>query len=318
MNSDSATSLDSVIWQSKIVPCSRLACTLRLPRGARLGVFKGSLLRGLLGASIKRIACLGSDAPCPACQFAEACIYHRLFEAKQRDSSATLQHQYVICCEDTKAGFSEGDTLVFSVALLADAAGYAAYFIKAILDARACGLTRRRFPFEVEFISTIDGVPVYSHGLLATEGLTGMLRLEPAKAAVPRVTIRFRTPFRTKRDSHLLRAFDPHAFARALFDRAVAVGLLDQGAVVSWRRACFDALLGGLAVENDATQWVDQHRYSNRQRTSMVLGGIQGDVVLSGTAVSQLLPLLRMAEVTHVGKATTFGLGAISVVEGSI
>jgi hypothetical protein len=67
-------------------------------------------------------------------------------------------------------------------------------------------------------------------------------------------------------------------------------------------------------VEVDASElaWHDWQRYSNRQQREMTLRGLVGKVVLRGD-LAPFAALLRTAEVLHVGKGATFGLGRIEV-----
>lgn len=58
--------------------------------------------------------------------------------------------------------------------------------------------------------------------------------------------------------------------------------------------------------------WHDWQRYSNRQRTKMRLGGLVGEMTLEGD-LRPFSALLRTAEIVHVGKGTTFGLGRVEV-----
>lgn len=51
-------------------------------------------------------------------------------------------------------------------------------------------------------------------------------------------------------------------------------------------------------------------RYSNRQKKSLFLEGLQGELHLAGP-VEPLIPLFAAAEVLHLGKATAFGLGKV-------
>jgi len=57
-------------------------------------------------------------------------------------------------------------------------------------------------------------------------------------------------------------------------------------------------------------RWRDWSRYSSRQATTMKLGGLVGTCTLPQEAISAMWPLLWLGQWVHVGKATTFGLGA--------
>jgi hypothetical protein len=58
--------------------------------------------------------------------------------------------------------------------------------------------------------------------------------------------------------------------------------------------------------------YLDWQRYSNRQERKMDFGGLLGTVELDGD-LAPLAPLLRTAEVVHVGKGATFGLGKLEL-----
>lgn len=61
-------------------------------------------------------------------------------------------------------------------------------------------------------------------------------------------------------------------------------------------------------IAQQSLQWRDWERYSSRQRTTMTLGGLTGTIIYEGS-LGPFLPILRLGEVTHVGKGTSFGLG---------
>jgi hypothetical protein len=59
-------------------------------------------------------------------------------------------------------------------------------------------------------------------------------------------------------------------------------------------------------------RWHDWQRWSQRQNAAMMLGGVLGSLTLEGD-LAPFVPLLRTAEVVHVGKGATFGLGKLSL-----
>jgi hypothetical protein len=59
-------------------------------------------------------------------------------------------------------------------------------------------------------------------------------------------------------------------------------------------------------------RWVDLQRYSQRQGGLQPCGGLVGEMELVGE-VGPLLPLLRLAEIIHVGKKAVIGLGQLEV-----
>ena len=83
------------------------------------------------------------------------------------------------------------------------------------------------------------------------------------------------------------------------------------GAEVDWHFRSLLDQAGTLRCTSHLT-WHDQERYSNRQQTKMLLGGLLGRLDLEGD-LPPFVPLLRAAEILHVGKGATFGLGRIAV-----
>ncbi len=59
-------------------------------------------------------------------------------------------------------------------------------------------------------------------------------------------------------------------------------------------------------------QYKELTRRSNKQNTKMNMGGLMGDIVLSGVD-KQTYDLLKLGELIGVGKSTVFGLGKIKV-----
>ena len=67
-----------------------------------------------------------------------------------------------------------------------------------------------------------------------------------------------------------------------------------------------------VAITRRELHWKEQNRYSHRQKAEMLFGGFLGEIDLEGD-LRPFLPLLHAAEVLHVGKGATFGLGKITL-----
>jgi CRISPR-associated endoribonuclease Cas6 len=67
-----------------------------------------------------------------------------------------------------------------------------------------------------------------------------------------------------------------------------------------------------IETKDGQVQWRDWERYSARQDVKMRMGGFFGEVEYRGE-LSAFLPLLKLGEKVHVGKATGFGLGRYEV-----
>lgn len=66
-------------------------------------------------------------------------------------------------------------------------------------------------------------------------------------------------------------------------------------------------------IKENNLRWYDWERYSNR-KGRMKLGGLIGNITYEGN-LGKFLPLLKIGEYIHVGKAVVFGLGKYRIVD---
>ena len=129
-----------------------------------------------------------------------------------------------------------------------------------------------------------------------------------------RARLRFVMPTRLKIRDQLVASIGFRALAFAMLRRTLELAHFHvPGAAIDWSfRPLLDA---ASAVRVTATDlhWRDWQRYSNRQGTKMSLGGFVGEMEIAGD-LAPFAPLLRAAEVLHVGKGATSGLGKVESV----
>ncbi len=97
--------------------------------------------------------------------------------------------------------------------------------------------------------------------------------------------------------------------------RVLELAELAGGQDGTWGELDVEALVAGaerVRVADSRTRWLDWQRYSNRQGAKMSIGGVVGEIDLEGD-LAPFSALLRAAEVFHVGKGATFGLGRVAV-----
>ena len=61
-------------------------------------------------------------------------------------------------------------------------------------------------------------------------------------------------------------------------------------------------------MKDRTTRWYDWERYSARQDIRMKMGGFIGKVSFEGE-LNEFIPFVKLGELLHVGKGTSFGLG---------
>ncbi len=287
--------------------------------------YTGSMLRGALGNSLRHAVCMMQGKDCPDCMLAGTCAFPRLFtfvNAPENSQSAPMLPP-PFCIEapqGARGDLAPGDTFRFTLKLFAYAADYLPYFIHAFKLAGERGMGRgiAEGKGRLSLCDVRQGdVSIYD---------AESERLLPHKAedlSLPRlgdshvtgmVSVELRTPLRFKQANHLAAELDFPLLVRLILRRVANLEAL-EGRSFRLPPAEFAALRETAAtVRSEATHlhWHDWRRYSGRQNTAMQLGGLMGRVSYTGP-LAAFAEYLDFAARVHLGKQTSFGLGALSL-----
>ncbi|MDP9120150.1 MAG: CRISPR system precrRNA processing endoribonuclease RAMP protein Cas6 [Acidobacteriota bacterium] len=306
------------------VPHLRLRVTLRAQEHAVLPAFKGSLLRGAFGHALRRAACtMGSAQGCASCRLRRGCVYTRLFETFVEGEPPpflrglpTAPRPYVFEPGGEERSFEPGQALDFDLLLLGQAVELQAYALFALETMASGGLGRSRFRFILDRVAAPGPQGAWQEIWSGGEARQGALPPSPppiARLLGDRAVFHFQTPTRLKVRGQLLHDVTFRTLAYAMLRRTLELAHFHvPGAAPDWsfRRLLDQA--GGVRIAASHLRWHDWQRYSNRQKTTMSLGGFVGHLEIEGD-LAPFTPLLRTAEVVHVGKGATFGLGRLRV-----
>jgi len=178
----------------------------------------------------------------------------------------------------------------------------------------SAGLGNRRHPFTLDRVDaqTPDGwQPVFADGRAQGRPLPPLVPSEDVPA--DRARLRFLTPTRLKAQGQLLTGVDFRGLVFTMLRRILELAWFHvPDAEVDWTFRPLLERASTVKVRASDLVWKDWQRYSNRQQRSMTLGGFVGTLDLEGD-LTPFGPLLRTAEVVHVGKGATFGLGRMEI-----
>jgi CRISPR-associated endoribonuclease Cas6 len=309
------------------LPYLRLRMTLLAKAPARLPAYKGSLLRGAFGHALRRSVCaMGPEQPCDTCSLRTACIHTRLFECLIEGEPPpllrglpTAPRPYVFEPGDDRKDFAVGDELKFDLLLIGQAVELQAYAVLAVERMAATGLGANRHPFELQTVDWQDAAGNWQKGF--EKGVRNwpggapptVLKGAAESQAPSRVELHFLTPTRIKIDDRLVERVSFRMLAFKILRRALELTHFHvPSESVDWHFRPYLELAERVNVVEEHLRWLDWDRYSNRQHSKMTFGGFVGHLVLEGE-LAPFLPLLKMAEVVHVGKGATFGLGRVKV-----
>jgi CRISPR-associated endoribonuclease Cas6 len=298
----------------------RFTCTLL--DNALLPPFRGSTFRGAFGVALKNVVCALRRNSCDGCLLVGRCIYARTFEIQRhapeanRSRVVTPPHPYIICspfAEPTR--MSAGDEFSFDLILFGEANEWLPYFICAFDAMEATGIgkkiERHRSRFTVTSVTSGD-VTVYA-------AIDKVIRPGTLSHDVPfpvegsegegTLTMTLTTPLRLKNDNRFSSTLSFELLQRAVLRRvsALHVAFGDGDPPLDYRGLVSAA--GKVEILSSMLQWQDWRRWSNRQDDEMSLGGLIGTITYQG-AIGRFLPLIEQARLFHLGKQTSFGLGA--------
>jgi hypothetical protein len=307
------------------IPYLRLRVTLRALQRATLPVYKGSMLRGAFGHALRNAVCvIGPSQPCESCLLRQACYYTKLFEPfAEGEPPAFLRglpitpRPYIFepACEARH--LDPGDPLEFDLLLFGQATDLQLYALLAVERMAACGLGRNRAPFRLDrvLVRAPDGSwqVVLEEGRMRGRGSTRPSVPPTDGVNGPRAVLRFLTPTRLRvEDDHVETTSFPELVDAMLCRVQEVVHFHVPGAVLAESFEPLLALAREVRLVASSLRWHDWERFNIRQKTLMNMGGFMGSVEIEGD-LAPFAPLLRAAEIIHLGRGTPFGLGRVAV-----
>lgn len=312
------------------IPYLRLRLTLRAEEPTDLPPYQGSLLRGAFGHALRRLACaMGPRQPCETCRLRRGCLYTRLFETFVDGEPPpflrgvdTAPRPFVFepdlaHLHRGSPRFAPGDPLGFDLLLFGQATDLAGWALLAIERMARAGLGARRARFELDRVLARD---LKEDWVVLCDAGRWTGRDVPPPSMPPRnglprerMTLRIQTPLRLRKQGGLATGFRLRDLAFPMVRRVLELATFHvPGAAPDWTIRPLLEHAGTVRITASDLRWFDWQRYSNRQERKVEMGGLLGSVELEGD-LAPLATLLRTAEIVHVGKGTTFGLGKLDL-----
>ncbi len=248
-----------------------------------------------------------------------------VFESEKLDKNtagykarlSSRPHPYVLEPPlDERREYAAGESFSFTLHLFGPALRYRPQIFYAVTLMGETGLGKQQQGrFTLNKVSAADSL-LYDETTktLSLEQVAREVTFTPEVKECNRLRVDFLTPLRIKRDNCFQRKISFGTLARAAMRR---VSSLENAYGEGEPKVDYKGLASTadeIETKEDKTTWQDVTRYSNRQKSSMKIGGVQGTMVFKGE-LSPFLPFLRYCEIVHLGKQTAFGLGLIKVRE---
>ncbi|MBI5206211.1 MAG: CRISPR system precrRNA processing endoribonuclease RAMP protein Cas6 [Candidatus Firestonebacteria bacterium] len=255
------------------------------------------------------------------------CVYSAIMESPvpadhpESRKYKNAPHPYIIIPPAAKKRyFKPGDILSFEFVLIGKANDYLPYFVYTFTEMGKLGIGHHKGKFDVASVEELrfDGsvIEIYNDNNKILKNPDNRIDYSFFKNKEVNnndaITIDFETPARIKVNDNLSSDLSFKVLIERLSERACLLAHFHCGAeLVSFEEFAVDS--GKVEIIDNKLEWVDWVRYSSRQDTKMNFGGCIGKITYKGD-FQKYLPLLKLGEHIHVGKATTFGLGKYRII----
>lgn len=278
----------------------------------RLPFHSGSMLRGVLGRALRGIGCVNR---CNTdCEFPATCLYARFFDPPVpmplphrflRGQTRAPQPMIPLFPAPGSVFLRHGEMFSFGLRLLGPLRAGELDKVLAALEAVS------DYAFGDEGGRVVLDRAVFQgsrESLIETEN-------ETDKAWSGRVGVVFETPVWLEMGDRLVERLEFRALFRAICRRlSILTALYGRTDDQDDREfARLDALADGISVVESSLQPMVWQRKSLARGREHRMQGLLGRVVFEGSHNEAFVPVLRLAEKTHIGKATSHGLGRMRV-----
>lgn len=249
-------------------------------KGGKPQYFIGSMIRGALGYSLKKVVCINPSFECKECFAASNCLYYDFFEKKN------TYHKY-------RLDFAlDSELFEFSLLLFNDSKDKLPYIISALYKLFIeIGIGKEKTKPQ-EFFFYLNGKTVY-------EGKEFKIPQNyiidfKQDTYCPDIKLQLLSPLRIKKDNKFLgkKEFDLIYVINSVYQRYLQLTNQEPS------KLPFEP---NYKIETKEISWKQLTRYSNRQKTKMNMDGLIGEIIIKDVD-KQSYELLKLGEIIGVGK----------------
>ncbi len=266
---------------------------------AKLPSYLGSALRGAVGQALHQ----------------DAAAFNYLYNNRVlNDNGQDIVNPYVIVPPAiSDAPYHTGEELSFDIYLLGDAERYVQPLINALHGMQTLELGASRYPFELKKVThSLDQRVIWREGFFNAIAARSAALPYRSLPYIRKLTMYAHTPLRIRRNGALLEDIDFQTIIRNITNRLEAVAARYGGWVDRAEAERIQILSAEVSVIQKHLELKNMKRYSNRLGEKMDFSGLLGSIQFEGE-LTPFVPWLYAAQILHMGRNTTFGMGRIEV-----
>ena len=294
--------------------------------------YKGSTFRGVFGHIFKDVMCISHSGECGECSFDKVCMFKKIFDSPPPSNSLKLRnysavpHPYIIEPPlDQKNFYKKNEIIKFSLILIGQAISLFPYFAYSFGLAGKEGIGRqKKGKFIItKIINDKDKEVLYYYKNDELKSLNNYYSIndftykDSYKDERFLVNLKFITPTRIIFNEKLVSEPEFHIYVRNALRRISNLNFfhcINDAGKLELELDFNHYIEKSLDISSKKSlKWYSLDRYSNRQKTHMKLSGFIGDISFENVPYEYLW-IIKLGELIHIGKNTTFGHGKYSVV----
>jgi len=248
--------------------------------------FLGSAIRGVFGVGLKNVVCINPTKECNDCFAKDGCLFYDFFEK---------------AAPKYRLDLNLGGKVDFNLYLFEEYASKYPYVLSAIYKAfKEIGITKKRL--KPDFKLYLNDKLIFDKEFMQIENKILEFNVDEYKE---NGVLLIKTPIRIKQNNLFLRDNIPlEVILRSIHHRYLK--LTNKPITKLPFTPKYNVTFSNF-------NFLDFKRFSNRQKTSMKLGGVVGSIQIEDMD-ENTYKYLKLGELIGVGKQVTFGLGKIELV----
>lgn len=317
------------------LPLSQFEARMKFDTDADLSRWSGNTLRSGFGAHLRSLVCVGKSGQeakdCEGCPLRGPCVYDYFYNSSPTDGAKVLRKQSdiprpFVFDPPTPGRHSAGSTATFKFTLMGRGIEYLPYFLLAIRNLGETGLSRGyklgfgRFQLEsVDSLGYGASNNIFSGDTVFNKAIALSYNemLKGSTDYAGDLTLRFLTPAQIKEDDRFTAAPSFRGFMSRLLFRANALAEF-YGSGMLYDNEDVLALLGecrSISIVKANTEEIRAARYFHKQRMKKqhLPPFFTGAITYHGDFSREIMALLELGRLIHVGKMATFGNGMYEV-----
>lgn len=265
--------------------------TIIIKSDSRPPYFIGSQLRGALGYALKKVTCINPSFTCKECFAVQDCLYYEFYEELNR------AHNYRFDF-DLGKNFYEFDFYLFNGTCVK--LPYVVSAFHMMLTQNGLGKERKIYK---NFDIYINDKSCFVNGHLKLP--KEFIKTFQIDKIYQDIKLQLKTPFRIKKDNRFIRKenIELKDLINSIYQR--------QMQLIGQKPKKFPYDIEGEIVKKEL-YFKELTRMSNRQKTTMNMGGLMGEMEIEGIN-DKAFHVLKLGELIGAGKQTVFGLGKLQI-----